>query len=192
MPKKRRNWRRDYKPWTPFQRGYLPPVAMAMANTEEVWINNRYQVNVTFIPDAEGKTELTQLAIKRIDKQPIHDWRDLQRIKNELCGAEREAVELYPAESRRVDTANQYHLWVLSEGQRIPFGYEKRIVSEDESMGNRQRPFPPDARPEDLLEGEALLTADGMSSDDVRALLEERDKERRREARARERQGGKR
>jgi hypothetical protein len=37
----------------------------------------------------------------------VHDWRDLQRIKNQLVGPECEAVELYPAESRKVDTANQ-------------------------------------------------------------------------------------
>jgi len=29
-----------------------------------------------------------------------------------IVGEEHEAFEVYPAESRLVDTANQYHLWV--------------------------------------------------------------------------------
>jgi hypothetical protein len=44
----------------------------------------------------------------RLDGQAIHDWRELQRIKNEIVGDEIEAVELYPAESRLLDTANWY------------------------------------------------------------------------------------
>jgi hypothetical protein len=70
-------------------------------------VNHRYQVT---------RTELgggwLHLSIKRHDRRPIRDWRAFQRIKNELAGAEREAVELYPAERRLHDAANQYHLWV--------------------------------------------------------------------------------
>ena len=72
----------------------------------------------------------------------LHDWRDLQRIKNELIGRDREAVELYPAEARLVDTSNQYHLFVLPADASWPFGYGERDVSEGGAMGaNRQRPF---------------------------------------------------
>lgn len=46
---------------------------------------------------------------------------DAQRIKNELLGDEYEACELYPAESRLVDGANQFHLWAIN-GQ-FPFGF---------------------------------------------------------------------
>src|SRR5262249_13701026 len=52
------------------------------------------------------------LAIFRNDRQPVHDWRDLQRVKNDICGPEAEACEIYPAESRLCDRANTYHLWV--------------------------------------------------------------------------------
>jgi hypothetical protein len=62
------------------------------------------------------------LTIKRHDRVAVHDWRHLQAIKTEVCGAEREAVELYPAESRLMDEANQYHLWVAPEGETLPFG----------------------------------------------------------------------
>jgi hypothetical protein len=50
-----------------------------------------------------------------------------------------EAVELYPAESRRVDSANQYHVWAFP-GQRLPFGFAERLVAED-IPGVTQRPF---------------------------------------------------
>jgi hypothetical protein len=87
------------------------------------------------------------LSIKRLDKEPIHDWRDLQEIKNMLVGKQYEAVELYPAESRRVDSANQYHLWcfVQVEGSDeipvLPFGWDERYVTENPMEGAKQRKF---------------------------------------------------
>ena len=93
---------------------------------------------------------MIHLSIKRNDRQPIHDWRDLQRIKNELVGPEFEAVELYPAESRMVDGANQFHLWVIIDpAVRFPFGFAERLVSENPGEGAVQRPFEPDNRPAD-------------------------------------------
>lgn len=82
------------------------------------------------------------LSIKRHDKQPIHDWRDLQAIKNQIAGTECEAVELYPAESRLVDSANQYHLWVVTDPTyRFPFGFTERFVTEEPLGNSQQRPF---------------------------------------------------
>ena len=97
---------------------------------EEVYLNDTYQVNVRRFPmDSIG--ELVHLSIKRIDRQCIHDWRELQTIKNMLVGAECEGVELYPAESRVVDSANQFHLWVVSDPTfRWPFGFEERYVTD--------------------------------------------------------------
>lgn len=84
--------------------------------------------------------------IKRNDRMPIHDWRHLQQIKNDICGEDREAVELYPATDRVNDGANQYHLWVLPKGKRMAIGSPLRIVmSEKEALGYapgaKQRPF---------------------------------------------------
>lgn len=76
-----------------------------------------------------------------LDREPIHDWRELQDVKNALVGTEGEAVELYPAESRLVDTANQYHLFALAErGQRFPFGFRERLVGDKSVGASRQRP----------------------------------------------------
>lgn len=90
-----------------------------------VVVNELYHVNMRSIqPVVEGWPSMIWLSIKRRDRKPIHDWRDLQRIKNELVGVECEGVELYPAESRKTDTANQYHLWVfLESGHKFPFGW---------------------------------------------------------------------
>jgi hypothetical protein len=38
------------------------------------------------------------LSAKRVDREPLQDWRVLQEIKNALVGEECEAIELFPAE----------------------------------------------------------------------------------------------
>lgn len=143
--------------FTPFERGELKniPSPEQMSRTygitieeardqverlkrDEVWINNLYQVNISHPND-----EIIHLSIKRRDKKPLHDWRHLQMIKSILVGPENEGVELYPAESRVVDTANQYHLWVFKDPAfRLPLGYhEGRVVdySKAQETGGRQR-----------------------------------------------------
>jgi hypothetical protein len=59
------------------------------------------------------------LSIKRVDREPVTDWRHKQEIKNMVVGPEFEGIELFPAESRCVDTANQYHLWVFGDQNAI-------------------------------------------------------------------------
>jgi hypothetical protein len=51
----------------------------------------------------------------------VRSWADMQRIKNELVGPERVAVEVFPPVSELVDQANIAHLWVLPEGFALPF-----------------------------------------------------------------------
>lgn len=102
---------------------------------ETLWVNDSYQVSVRDL--GEGGWHLS---IKRIDQEPVHDWRDLQRIKNEILGPECEAVELYPAEDRKVDAANQYHLWGSGDPEfRFGFGFTERLVSHD-TGSHYQRP----------------------------------------------------
>jgi hypothetical protein len=64
------------------------------------------------------------LSFKRRDRAAVRDWRHFQAIKNEVAGPEREALELFPAESNLVDAANEYHLWVLPEDLCSPLGME--------------------------------------------------------------------
>ena len=128
--------------------------AVAASLNDEVWLNDRYQASVrrrtgegwfdeteecyNGFPEQNG--EVVWLSIKRIDKEPIHDWRDLQRIKNDICGPESNAMEIYPAESRLMDTSNQYHLFVFQH--QIPIGFQGRAVRTPEEaarFGAKQR-----------------------------------------------------
>lgn len=103
----------------------------------EYWINPIYQVAKTY----EG--EFVHLNIRRRDGAVIYrDWRHFQEIKNQLLGPECEAVELYPAEGRLVDTSNKYHLFGRPDPDyRFPFGYQERDVQnhEGQTPGTRQR-----------------------------------------------------
>lgn len=135
-------------PWTPFQEcdlGVFGNGQMVEAITKQrTFLNSRYQVTM-FVPENHP---ILHLSIKRVDGAAIHDWRDLQRIKNELAGPEWEGVELYPAESRLVDGANQYHIWCIED--QFPLGFNERLLCEDSENGVTQRPWPEGQRPSDI------------------------------------------
>lgn len=100
-------------------------------HTAEVWVNDEYQVSVRRFPNErrENGPGLVHLSIRRLDRAACRDWRDFQQIKNQLVGPECEGVELYPAESRVVDTANQFHCWVIDDPTfRFPWGFDRRAV----------------------------------------------------------------
>ena len=78
------------------------------------WVSPMFQVLKRVLFDEEhgfGETAPTYLSIRRQDREPIGDWRTKHLIKNALLGEEWEAVEIYPRESRLVDSSNQYHLF---------------------------------------------------------------------------------
>ena len=49
-------------------------------------------------------------------------WSVKQEIKNELFGEKVTAIEVFPSEKNLVDVCDVYHLWILPEGFRLPFG----------------------------------------------------------------------
>lgn len=173
MSKDRANW--DKVKWTPFQEASYSRLSPEMQQYKEdvgarVYLNSIYQVEYSIVQGPPVFGRIVYLSVKTKDKQPRHDWRELQRIKNELVGEEVEAVELYPAESRVVDTSNQYHLFCFPELQferrRFPFGYRDRLVAEGSSSlinmtgnGSRQRDFRQELKPKDLIRGEAIEKA---------------------------------
>lgn len=114
---------------------------------QSVYMNELYQVNtdVIEVPFGPAAGDVMWLSINRRDKTPVHDWRDLQEIKNLIVGPEHEGFEVYPAESRLVDTANQYHLWVFLDPKvRLPVGFREREVTgadQAAAIGARQRAF---------------------------------------------------
>jgi hypothetical protein len=124
----------------------------------DIWKNSRYTVFKRVVKSSNpDDPELIHLSIKRNDKRPVTSWRDLQKIKNELVGPECEAVQIFPAESRMIDTSNQYHLWCFSDPTfRIPFGYNERLVYEGNSHGAIQEPFEDHVKPKDLVSQEQM------------------------------------
>jgi hypothetical protein len=132
----------------PMVQAFNPPVPGVH---DEVWANRIYTAFVLYDNEEHSREGFCHLSIKRRDRDAAHDWRHFQWIKNDVLGPEREAIELYPAESRLVDGANQYHLWVWPAGQRIPLGFEGRTVggsAEAALVGARQRDWPRSRRPE--------------------------------------------
>lgn len=101
--------------------------------------NGLYIVRVKYLKMNDDKTPnplgAVWLSIRSNNRKAIRDWRHFQRIKSEIAGAEREAIEIFPPESSLVDGANQYHLWVLPEGETTPFTWhEGRQTNIDEMV----------------------------------------------------------
>lgn len=102
---------------------------IGMRPPDQLWFNDEYEIFVYFTEEGGA-----HLSIKRMDRASVRNWRHLQQIKNEIVGEEREALELFPRESRVTDNANQMHLWVMPEGLDIPVGFADGFVTirEDE------------------------------------------------------------
>ena len=126
--------------WTPF---HIKP--STLQGFQEMWENKTHTVLVGLqSTDANGrltKEGWIHLSIRRNDRKAECDWRIFQRIKNDIAGEEREAVQLFPAMRRVLDTANQYHLWVAPKECVIGIGQMNGEVSEIVNGKGVQRPF---------------------------------------------------
>jgi len=109
----------------------------AMVRTTEVWVNDKCQVLVYDYPPRdhtrqgkglpEGVThkqmveelglqnwpQIVELSLKLNTREPWQDWRDFYRIKSELCGTACWGMQMYPPQAELLDTANQYHMYVM-------------------------------------------------------------------------------
>lgn len=99
----------------PVYRGANPPV--------RVWNVGGYLTQL--YEEADGALRLSITSARQLP--PSHalretnsiPWDDLQEIKGRIGFAEREAVEVYPADRDVVNVANMRHLWILPDG--LPF-----------------------------------------------------------------------
>jgi hypothetical protein len=114
----------------------------------EVFVNETYTVfksdaakaQMVYADEDTGWPPMWYLSIKRNDKEVIWDWRELQEIKNLICGESNEGIQLFPAEDRVVDTANQYHLFVIKDaGVQFPVGFPSRMVTDTIVASEGQR-----------------------------------------------------
>lgn len=114
------------------------------------WSNGLWNVTSRRYKDGWplGGGEYVLLCIHCEDGEPRHDWRIFQQIKNQLCGPEWEAIELYPAESRLLDPSNLFMLWCAPS---IPIGkFEGRRINSSENCIAPQRDWEKDAMPVEL------------------------------------------
>ena len=160
MAKKLQPSKSKRETWQPLERAVRIPnkydsLLLRPDEDKEVWKNNLYTVIVNRNLES-AKIKYTWLSIRRNDRSACKDWRHFQYIKNQLVGPECEGIEIYPAESRLVDNANQYHLWVVQDPSvKVPFGFDERAVTENKIIeGSVQRRFPENMMPEDLNEQE--------------------------------------
>ncbi len=93
-----------------------------VAELNKAWVDGEYAVMSREIETDWGYVE--HVCIRNVDNTDI-PWAAKQRIKNELFGHERTAIEVFPAESQLVDAANMYHIWVLPEKMKLPFSLKK-------------------------------------------------------------------
>jgi hypothetical protein len=129
--------------WEPVT--YLANESLPDGTIIEVWHNKWYNVSVRRYTSGfpVGGGPYVIVGLTHISERAVHDWRDMQCIKNDICGEEWEGVELYPAESRLIDPSNRFYLWcvplgVLTWGLNIP---GRRVLTMGESIAP-QRPFP--------------------------------------------------
>ena len=102
----------------------------AVGTKARVMENSRYIVHVyPAVRQTEGWPMIIHLSIRHVTNAAITDFRDFQRIKTELISPDAEAVQIFPAESRLVDSCNQYHLFVFAPEEDsdqfppFPIGY---------------------------------------------------------------------
>ena len=53
-------------------------------------------------------------------------WKEKMRIKDELFGEDRFAIEVFPKRKNLVDVCDVYHLWVFDKKLEMPFGIAPR------------------------------------------------------------------
>lgn len=122
-------------------------------NTPDAFYMNELYVVSVFKNSPHGigeqAGEVWHLSIRRQDREACHDWRHFQQIKNEICGTECEGLELYPSESRVLDAANQYHIYVfMNPEMKIAIGYNDIDGNGRDSRNvgkSKQRPFEKDS-----------------------------------------------
>ncbi len=112
---------------------------------DEIWFNDIYHVTVRRLnkdPVFGSEGGMIQLGINTHAGDTRHDWREFQAIKNQLAGAECEAFELYPAESRLLDPSNYYALWCFPGVKRLKIGQPHRLVRDQDVAWAPQRALP--------------------------------------------------
>jgi len=98
--------------WQPLERATIGDpagyAAHGLTPPDRAYRNDLYSV---FIREIGHGAQ--HVSFHRHDRAAVRDWRHYQAIKNEVAGPEALGLEVFPPESRLVDTANEYHLFTI-------------------------------------------------------------------------------
>lgn len=86
-------------------------------------IHTAYHNTILAVLHRTVKTEwgpVEHLAIRNATSTDI-PWAVKQRVKDELIGTDRIALEVFPKTNELVDDANMYHIWVMPADFTLPF-----------------------------------------------------------------------
>lgn len=119
------------RPWNAWKRGPVPRTYKGDSELEhmgargylrgvtETWSNGWYAVMARPVETTWGT--VTHVMVTNLPGTTVRDWPDLMRIKNELFGDHRTAVEVFPPRNEVVDQADMTHLWILPPEMTLPF-----------------------------------------------------------------------
>lgn len=110
-------------PWQDFEP--VDPTTLTTLQTrgegpkpERIFKNNRYVVQIWGWNTGWGKCD--RVLIRRADASAVHNWHELQRIKNEIWSEDHTALEVYPKQNNLIDDRNIYWLWVFPPEFQCP------------------------------------------------------------------------
>lgn len=121
--------------WSSWKRAPTPQMAAAFHQADRavpnafgwcrqihtVWTNGWCCVMVRTVAQTTLGVAVDHVALRTALGAEL-GWREKQRIKDELMGKDRMAIEVYPRDSELIDAADMYHLWVFPVGFRFDFG----------------------------------------------------------------------
>ena len=118
----------------------IPKEAIEEQISDETWGSDTYTVNVHY--QGGDRDGFVELAIHNHNRTTHVPWRHMQQIKNEILGEEREGVQIFPAESRLIDTANEYWIYVYPTGKSPMFNRKTKLgMNYGRQVSDEQSPF---------------------------------------------------
>lgn len=97
-------------------------------NVERAWRNSdivvlEYRMRIWW---GWRRIKIRHLAIKTRQDVALYKFYSLMDIKNQICGEECAAVQVYPKQSEIMDAANLSHLFVFPEKFKLPLTLQRK------------------------------------------------------------------
>ncbi len=89
-----------------------PPPTDKLHELTDCWLNNKLSVQL----HRGGLGQWDRVMVRKHDSSRV-EWAELQRVKNELFGEDRIAIEVLPKQKDLVDSANMYWFFLVPESE---------------------------------------------------------------------------